>query len=83
MGELRYQNLFIKCNGCGEISEREKLIQNSYVCALCGYHEIIDYKKRIAMVIDQNTFEETNAHAEFYDPIKFPGYEEKHERIVC
>ena len=34
------------------------------------------------MLIDENTFEETNVHTEFYDPIKFPGYREKHEDIV-
>lgn len=77
-----YQDLFIKCKECGGIIERKKIIENSYVCNLCGYYETLDYKKRIAMIIDKNTFEETNVHTEFYDPIKFPGYWEKHESIV-
>lgn len=76
------QNLFIKCKECGGIIERKNIIQNNYVCSLCGYYETLDYKKRLAMIIDQNTFEETNVHTEFYDPIKFPGYLKKHESIV-
>ncbi|MBE5965577.1 MAG: acetyl-CoA carboxylase carboxyltransferase subunit beta [Lachnospiraceae bacterium] len=76
------QNLFIKCKECGGIIERKKIIQNNYVCSLCGYYGTLDYKKRLAMIIDQDTFEETNVHTKFYDPIEFPGYLEKHERIV-
>lgn len=77
-----YQNLFIKCKECGGIIERKKIIENNYVCNLCGNYETLDYKKRLDMIIDRNTFEETNIHTEFYDPIKFPGYLEKHEDIV-
>lgn len=80
--ELLSQALFIKCKECGKIIERKKIIENNYVCNLCGYYETLDYMKRLAMIIDQNTFEETNVHTEFYDPIKFPGYQRKHEDIV-
>lgn len=76
------QNLFIKCKECGNITERKKIIKNNYICNLCGHYETLDYKKRLSMIIDQNTFEETNIHTVFYDPIKFPGYREKHESIV-
>jgi len=76
------QNLFIKCKACGGIIERKKFIENYYVCKLCGNYEALDYKKRLAMIIDPNTFGETNVYTEFCDPIKFPGYREKHESIV-
>lgn len=76
------QILFTKCKECGGIMERKKIMENNYVCNLCGYYETLDYMKRLAMIIDSNTFEETNVHTEFYDPIKFPGYWDKHESIV-
>lgn len=76
------QNLFFKCKECDNIIERKKIIENNYICNLCGHYESLDYKKRLAMIVDQNTFEETNVHTEFCDPIKFPGYREKHEGIV-
>ncbi len=75
-------NLFIKCKKCGAIIERKKFIENNYICNLCGSYKTLDYKKRLALILDQNTFEETNVHAKFCDPIKFPGYWEKHESIV-
>lgn len=82
MRKLRHQNLFIKCKECSGIIERKKMVENNYVCNLCGYYGTLDYKKRLAIIIDQNTFEETNIHTEFYDPINFPGYREKHDGIV-
>lgn len=75
------QALFVKCKDCGAIIERKKYVENNYVCNLCGYYGTLDYKKRLAMIIDHNTFEETNIHTGFYDPIDFPGYLEKHEKI--
>jgi acetyl-CoA carboxylase carboxyl transferase subunit beta len=76
------QSLFVKCKSCGGIIERKKFEENCYVCSLCGYYGTMNYKKRIAMIIDEGTFDETNVHTEFYDPIQFPGYREKHESIV-
>ncbi len=82
MKKLLNQNLFFKCKECGNIIERKKAAVSNYVCNLCGYYETLDYKKRLAMIIDSNTFTETNVRTEFYDPIKFPGYWRKHEEIV-
>lgn len=76
------QKLFFKCKECKNIFERKKIVENNYVCSLCGYYETLDYKQRLAMIIDPNTFEESNVYTEFCDPIKFPGYLEKHESIV-
>ena len=76
------QNLFFKCTKCGYITERKKVEVNNYVCLSCGYYEPLDYKKRLDMIIDQNTFTETNIHNDFHDPINFPGYRTKHEEIL-
>jgi len=76
------QNLFFKCTKCGYITERKKVEVNNYVCLSCGYYETLDYKKRLDMIIDQNTFTETNIHNDFHDPINFPGYRTKHEEIL-
>ncbi|RDY32893.1 acetyl-CoA carboxylase, carboxyltransferase subunit beta [Lachnotalea glycerini] len=75
------QNLFVKCKECGTIIERKKYAENNDVCNVCDSYGTLDYKKRLAMVIDHDTFEETNIHTGFYNPIDFPGYLEKHEKI--
>lgn len=79
---LMEKKLFFKCKKCNGIIEEKKIIENNYVCNLCGYYETLYYKKRLNMIIDKNTFEETNVNTVFYDPIKFPGYREKHKSIV-
>ena len=76
------QNLFIKCKECGGVIENKKFVENNYICYLCGYYGTLDYKKRLALIIDQGTFEETNVHTEFINPINFPGYLEKHQSII-
>ncbi len=75
------QYLFAKCKVCGSISEGKKLLENNNVCGVCGYYETLDYEQRLSLVIDKDSFIETNTHTEFCDPINFPGYREKHESI--
>lgn len=75
-------NYLLNAKSVVELLKVKKIIENSYVCTLCGYHMTLDYKKRIDWIIDKDTFEETNTYTEFYDPIHFPGYREKHESIV-
>jgi acetyl-CoA carboxylase carboxyl transferase subunit beta len=75
------QSLFVKCKVCGNISERKKFIENNYVCSVCGYYETLNYEQRLSIVIDNNSFVETNHYTDFCDPINFPGYREKHENI--
>jgi acetyl-CoA carboxylase beta subunit len=31
-------DVFVKCDGCGEILYQEKLAQNLHVCPECGHH---------------------------------------------
>lgn len=76
------QSLFIKCKECGGIIENKKFVENNYICYLCGYYATLDYEKRLDLIIDQGTFEETNVHTEFVNPINFPGYLEKHQSIT-
>lgn len=75
------QNLFVKCKVCGSISERKKVIEYNNVCNVCGYYETLDYEQRLSLVIDRDSFKETNVHTDFYNPINFQGYREKHEII--
>lgn len=76
------QKLFVKCKTCGTIIEKKKFKENYYVCSSCGNYKTLDYKRRLAMIMDKDTFRETNMHTDFYNPIEFPGYIEKHNSIV-
>ena len=52
------EGLFQKCNCCGKLVYKEDLIENDYVCPVCGNYFRIRPKTRIAMVLDKDTFEE-------------------------
>lgn len=75
-------SLFVKCKKCGVVVEKSKLVDNHYICNSCGYYFTLDYKKRLELIMDVGSFEETNCSAEFYNPIQFPGYLEKHQNLV-
>ena len=74
------EGLFQKCNCCGKPVYNEDLIENDYVCPVCGNYFRIRPKTRIAMVLDKDTFEEWDAKMDTSDPLNFPGYKNKLER---
>ena len=47
------EGLFQKCNCCGKPVYNEDLIENDYVCPVCGNYFRIRPKTRIAMVLDK------------------------------
>lgn len=76
------EELFIKCKSCGAIYEKKQHIENMNICYSCDYYEILNYDKRLMLVTDKGTFEETNKISMFLDPIVFPGYEKKYATAV-
>lgn len=75
-------SLFVKCKECGVIVEKSKLIARNYICSSCGYYHTLDYIKRLQLIMDEGSFEEINTNTEFYNPIQFPGYMEKHQKLL-
>ncbi len=74
--------LFVKCKECKNIVQRKSLKKNNFVCSLCGFNESLDFQERIDLIVDKDSFVEVNKFSEFYNPIDFPGYFEKHAKIV-
>ena len=71
-----------KCIKCGKSINERQFINNNYVCPYCGEYYSLDYKKRLQMVVDNNSFIELDKNSIFINPIEFPGYEKKHYEIV-
>ena len=76
------RELFKKCKNCGSIFELRKIEDNYHICESCGYYWPLTYQKRLDLIIDHNSFNETNHFTGFYNPINFPDYIEKHKNIV-
>ncbi|MES2200903.1 MAG: acetyl-CoA carboxylase, carboxyltransferase subunit beta [candidate division FCPU426 bacterium] len=71
------QGVFQKCEQCGAILVDKELADNFKVCPKCSHHMLIPAGERVAMLIDEGTW---NAHPltiQASDPLKFPDYAEK------
>lgn len=63
--------LWKKCNQCGEILQTDKLEENLSVCPLCDYHYRISAYERIAVMTDENSFEEISPDLISNNPLEF------------
>lgn len=73
-GITMLEPLFYKCNECATVYEMKKHVTNMYICMSCGRYETLDIKKRLKLIIDDESFQETNIKTEFINRINFPGY---------
>ncbi len=65
------EGLWVKCNNCREVIYRKELERNRKVCPKCDYHFPISVEERIAMVVDEGTFNERDASLAPLDPLNF------------
>jgi len=69
-----------KCEKCGQILFARDFERNLKVCSRCGYHHRLSARERLAITVDENSFEEMDALLASCDPLDFPEYREKLER---
>jgi acetyl-CoA carboxylase carboxyl transferase subunit beta len=63
--------LWKKCTQCGEILQAEKFEENMHVCPLCENHFRISAYERIAVMVDENSFEEISPDLISNNPLQF------------
>ena len=63
--------LWIRCAQCLEILYKQDLEKNLRVCPKCHYHFRIGAKERLALLVDEGTFEERDASLTSVDPLDF------------
>ncbi len=73
--------LFKKCPNCNEIVFVEDVVDNSHICPVCGYYFKLMARARISMVVDKGSFEEWDTNLLTEDPLCFPGYYKKLEKV--
>ncbi len=64
-------NFWMKCGGCGQMSDRKALEDNKFVFACCGHHEKVDADARLKMLFDGGEFTAIAAPEVVSDPLKF------------
>lgn len=71
------EGLFDKCDKCNEIVYLEDVVQNYYICPICGSYFRISPRTRLSMILDKGSFTEWDENLPVSDPLDFPGYKEK------
>lgn len=67
------EGLWTKCEDCGEIIYNKTLEEDLKICPKCDYHFTLSAYERLAMLIDEGTFQEIDKNMCSADPIKFKG----------
>lgn len=71
------EGLFRKCVSCGEMILEEEYQKNRQCCPKCGNHGRMKAWDRIAITVDEGTFEEWDRELQSENPLDFPGYQGK------
>ncbi len=74
-------DLWTKCNQCGELIHSLDLKQHHHVCPHCQNHFLLPARERIEMLADSGSFEETNAALFSANPLSFDRYGDKVEAL--
>ncbi len=69
--------LWAKCPKCGAVIYHRELERNLKVCPKCGFHHRLTAEERVAVTLDENSFEEFDAGLTSGDPLRFDGYRQK------
>ncbi len=73
--------LWLKCDSCNSQIYRKDLIANLHVCPECGHHYRMPVDARIAMLADDDTFEQWSGEIQADDPLEFVDTQPYVERI--
>ncbi len=75
------EGLFQKCSKCNEIIYTEDIIANYHICPNCNNYFRVSPRTRLSMVLDEGSFQEWDKDLPISDPLNFPGYRTKVERL--
>jgi acetyl-CoA carboxylase carboxyl transferase subunit beta len=65
------KGLWVKCDSCSQLLFEGELEENLQVCPKCNFHLRMPTAARMAMVLDDDTFVEADAHLASGDPLDF------------
>ncbi|MCK9604441.1 MAG: acetyl-CoA carboxylase, carboxyltransferase subunit beta [Candidatus Omnitrophica bacterium] len=74
--------LWTKCEGCSETLYNKSLEENFRVCPKCNHHFILNAYERINLLLDKDTFQESDKEMEPADPLEFKGPKTYKDKLV-
>ncbi len=76
------EDLLFKCPRCTNVIYNDEFERAMKVCPKCGYHARLTWKERLDLTADKGSFVEFDEGMHSLNPIGFPKYEEKVERLA-
>ncbi len=71
-----------QCPFCHRHIEEGELEKNFFVCPECSHHFRLSPRERIRLLVDPDSFRETDRELTTLNPLDFPGYGEKIRRVM-
>jgi acetyl-CoA carboxylase carboxyl transferase subunit beta len=71
------EGMFTKCEECGEVLTRKQLETSFKVCPKCSWHMQLSARERVALLIDEGSWEEQPHAVRSGDPLEFSDYPAK------
>jgi acetyl-CoA carboxylase carboxyl transferase subunit beta len=75
------EGLWTKCQSCGQVIYSKDIEKNLFVCPKCDHHFRITAKKRISLLLDEDTFVEHDANMQSVDFLDFRDSKSYRDRI--
>ena len=75
------EGLWTKCPGCSEMVDNITIEENMKVCPKCGHHFTMGARERIATLLDEGSFKESDSGMMAVDPLGFKGVATYEERL--
>jgi len=76
-------DLWTKCPSCSEMLFNKQLDKADRVCPRCGHHFRLSASARLALLLDEGTFEELDAGLQSVDPLGFVDQKPYPDRIAA
>ena len=79
---VRTEGLWEKCEGCRQIIWKKDLDANLNVCPKCDRHFRLDARSRLAILLDNSEWDETETNLSSTDPLHFTDVKRYKDRLV-
>ena len=79
---VRTEGLWEKCEGCRQIIWKKDLDANLNVCPKCDRHFRLDARSRLAILLDNSEWDETDTNLSSTDPLQFTDVKRYKDRLV-
>ena len=76
-------DLWTQCPNCQEMLYNKQLEKSFRICPKCGHHLRLRADARLALILDEGTFEERDSGLESVDPLGFVDTKSYPERLVA